>query len=74
MNTRYTAYPCMIVGDVGSGDSGGDGEERRWRNLKRRTGMHLVLNSGHDGWFPDVIQCNRATLPLASPTATLQRA
>lgn len=23
-------------------------------------GMHLALNSGHDGWFPDVIQWNCA--------------
>ena len=27
-----------------------------FRGLARGRGMHLALNSGHDGWFPDVIQ------------------
>lgn len=31
-----------------------------FRGLERGRGMHLALNSGHDGWFPDVIQWNCA--------------
>lgn len=31
-----------------------------FRGLVRGRGMHLALNSDHDGWFPDVIQWNCA--------------
>lgn len=62
-----------------AGGGRGEGNDRSTRGCTRRQrrrgggrdgggGLHLALNSGHDGWFPDVIQWS-----CAAPTRRLMK-